>query len=237
MQTPVQHPVGISSSPKLLLTLAILGAYGAIEGVCRLVRVVPVWWKRLKGWWRSKTRDEEFYFVSRETGVFMDPDAKRFHYVRQEKVRAIKHVERIPISYRWSGTGTITPRVIPDCHILEDSPRGVGQISTTKRLILHPPLEKSKEAEYYFILDCEIGDRAPEPYVSSATSHRVDKLIIRAVFPYNQIPRRVFYIERDADGFERVKEELKLPDILTGEFRKQVLYAEPHIRYILQWES
>lgn len=127
-------------------------------------------------------------------------------------------------------------RVIPDCNVIEDVPRALGQAGTRRRLKLRPVLEKGHQTSYDFVIDCEATGRPPESFLSSRTSHRVDELLLRVVFPCNHLPRKVFYIERDGDGGETRKEELVSPDLLTGEYRKQVEFAEPHVDHRLEWE-
>jgi hypothetical protein len=147
----------------------------------------------------------------------------------------MKKLEEIPIAYNWSGQGAVREELFPAGFDLIEPPRVKGQRNVRKRIRFGKPLDKGDVAEYSLLLRCTQTGRAPEPFLGISTSHRVDELVMRVVFPANLCPNQVFYIKRNADGVEVHKETIAERDDLTGEFRKVIRYAEPHISHVLEW--
>ena len=228
---------GIYSSPKVLFWLTLLGLYGTVEGVGRLVQHVPPLYRNLIARWRSTTRDTDFYYSYRESGYIIMPGGTDFVNSRRERVVALKRIDDVPFTYKWSGEGMITEELYPDTYTLEDLPRVVGQILSRKRVKFGTPLEKGEVAEYTVLLKCKQNGNGPEPFLSSLCHHRVDELLLRVAFPENLLPDQVVYIMRNADGIEKSRELIKEKDRLTGEFHKLIRYAEPHASHVLEWQG
>jgi hypothetical protein len=230
-------PNGIYTSPRVLFWLAVLGLYGTMEGVGRLVRHIPPLYRYLKARWRSSARDTDFYYSYRESGYIIMPGGTDYVSSRRERVVALKHIEDVPFTYKWTGEGTITEELYPDTYTLEDLPRVVGQSSSRKRVKFGKALEKGDDAEYTVLLKCKQIGKGPEPLLSSLCHHRVDELLLRVAFPENLLPDQVVYIMRNADGIEKSRELIKEKDRLTGEFHKLIRYAEPHASHVLEWQG
>jgi hypothetical protein len=230
-------PNGIYTSPGVLFWLAVLGLYGTVEGVIRLVRHIPPLYRYLKARWRNNTHDTDFYFSYRENGYVVMPGGTDYVNSRRERVVALKRIEDVPFTYQWTGEGTITEELFPDIYTLEDLPRITGQRAMRKHIKFGTPLEKGKVAEYTVVLKCKQDGRPPEPFLQSRSSHRVDELLLRVAFPANLLPDQVVYIKRNADGIELSRESIKERDRLTGEFRKLIKYAEPHASHVLEWQG
>jgi hypothetical protein len=227
----------IYSSPKVLFWLTLLGLYGTAEGLGRLVRHVLPLFQNLMARWRSGTHDTDYYFSYRENGYIIMPGGTDYVNSRRERVVALKRIEDVPFTYKWSGEGTITEELFPDTYTMEDLPRVAGQRATRKHIKFGTPLEKGEVAEYTVLLKCKQDGRGPEPFLRSKSSHRVDELLLRVAFPANLMPDHVVYIKRNADGIELSRESIKERDRLTGEFRKLIKYAEPHASYVLEWQG
>jgi len=235
--SPMTDLNGIYSSPKVLFWLTVLGLYGTIEGVGRLVRQVPPFFRNLRARWRSNAHDTDFYFSYRESGYVIMPGGIDFVGTRRERVVALKRIEDVPYTYSWSGEGTIAEELFPDTYTLEVIPRAAGQTLSRRRIKFGTSLEKGKVAEYTVLLKCKQTGKAPEPFLSSRSPHRVDELLLRVVFPADLLPDQVVYIKRNADGMEIHRESIKERDRLTGEFRKLIKYAEPHVSHVLEWQG
>jgi hypothetical protein len=203
----------------------------------RLVRQVPPLYRNLKARWRNNAHDTDFYFSYRENGYIIMPGGTDFVNSRMERVVALKRLEGVPFTYKWTGEGQITEELFPDAYTLEDLPRIAGQILSRKRIKFGTALEKGKTAEYTVLLKCKQDGRGPEPFLSSKCHHRVDELLLRVAFPANLLPDHVVYVKRNADGIEIGRESIKERDRLTGEFRKLIKYAEPHVAHVLEWRT
>lgn len=228
---------GLYSSPKVLFWLTVLGLYGTAEGVGRLFRQLPPLFRKANNRWRSKAHDTDFYYSYRESGYIILPGGLDFVSSRRERVVALKRLEDVPFTYRWTGEGVVTEELFPEAYTLEDMPRISGQNQTRKRIKFGTALEKGKEAEYTILLKCKQTGRGPEPFVNAKSPHRVDELLLRVVFPSNLLPDSVVYVKRNADGVEIHRESIKERDRLTGEFRKLIKYAEPHVAHSIEWQS
>jgi hypothetical protein len=68
---------------------------------------------------------------------------------------ALKRIEVVPFTYRWSGEGSITEELFPDTFKLEKLEKLVGQTLTRRRIRFESPLDKGKEAEYTMVLKCK----------------------------------------------------------------------------------
>jgi hypothetical protein len=165
------------------------------------------------------------------------PGGTDFVSSRLERIVALRRIEGVPYTYKWSGEGTITEELFPDTYTLEKIPRTTGQTLSRRRIKFGTSLEKGKVAEYTVVLKCKQTGRAPEPFLSSRSPHRVDELLLRVVFPANLLPDQVVYLKRNADGVEIHREPIKERDRLTGEFRKLIKYAEPHVAHVLEWQG
>lgn len=216
--------------------LAVLGTYGAIEASLRLVRAIPKWAGELKRKWQYRLLDKDFYFNKRESGYRVLEDGTTYLHVRRETVVALKTITEIPVSYSWTGEGTTAETVSPSKYRLEDVPRIKGQTRIRKKLVLDAPLGKGKSVTYTFEVKCTRTGKPPETFLGSLSSHRVDDLMLRVIFPIGGVPSKVFYAERDADGNELVKEPVSDVDPISGEFRRRIPFARPHIHHILEWE-
>jgi hypothetical protein len=224
------------SSPKLLFSLAVAGAYGVIEAIGRAFRHLPPLYRRIQNRFRSHVHDTEFYYSYRESGYIIMPGGDEFVNSRRDRVVAVKRIEEVPFRYTWTGQGEVQEELFPAPYQIRQLPGGTGQ-GPQKRIRFDSPLEKGKEAEYTLLLKCKRTGKAPEPYLSSRSGHRVDELLLRVVFPANLLPEKVFYVRRDADEIEVHREQIKERDRLTGEFRKLIKYAEPHQAHIIEWQG
>src|ERR1019366_4046643 len=111
------------SSQKVLFWLAVLGLYGTCEGVGRLVKGLPPLFRRINNHLRSKTHDVDYFFAYRESGYVVMPGGSDFVNSRRERVVAVKRLEGVPFTYRWSGDGAIEEELFPDSYSLETLPR------------------------------------------------------------------------------------------------------------------
>ncbi len=231
-------PTPFYSSPQVLFWLAILGLYGTIEGVLRLVRCIPKWYRSLRNSLQSKVHDTEFYYSYRETGYIVMPGGTEFVNSRRERIVPIRRLEQVPLNYGWSGEGDISEELFPGSFRIETLSRIPGQRTTQRKMIkFDSPRERGQEVEYTLLLKCKRTGKAPEPYLSMKSPHRVDEMLLRVVFPANLLPDQVFYVRRNEDGIEQHREAIKERDALTGEFRKLIRFAEPHHQHVLEWTN
>lgn len=224
------------TSTSVLFWMTALGLYGTGEGLGRLVTKTPILYRNVVHKLRSKTHDRDFYFAYRESGYIVMPGGNDFVNSRRERIVAAKHLEDIPISYLWSGEGTISEELFPDSLRIEELPRIIGQDRVRKRLRFAKALERGEELEYTLLIKCKQNGKAPEPYLSAKSAHRVDELLLRVVFPANLVPEQVVYVRRNPDGIETHRETIKERDRLTGEFRKLIKFAEPHVEHVIEWQ-
>lgn len=225
----------IYSSPKVLFWLTAFGLYGTGEGMGRLVRNIPPMVRNIAARWKNHAHDTDYYFSYRESGYIIMPGGTDFVNSRRERVVALKHLDHVPLVYSWSGHGKITEELFPETYRMDEVPRVAGQTISRKWVKFTPPLEKGKSTEYTVLLKCKQDGKAPESFLSSQCHHRVDELLLRVVFPRDLVPSQVVYLKRNADGVETHRETIKELDRLTGEFRKLVKYAEPHVQHVLEW--
>jgi hypothetical protein len=224
------------SSPKVLFWLSLAGAYGVLEAIGRFFRHVPPLYRSLRARLRGRGHDTEFYYSYRESGYIIMPGGNEFVNSRRERVVAVKKLEEVPFQYTWTGEGEVQEELFPDTYEIRQLAGGTGQ-KPQKRVRFDATLEKGRETEYTILLKCKRTGREPQPFLSSRSSHRVDELLLRVVFPANLLPERVFYIRRNSDEIEVHREQIKERDRLTGEFRRLVKYAEPHESHIIEWQG
>lgn len=227
-------PPGIYTSAKALFWLGVAGAYGIVEAIIRAVRHLPPLYRNIARKLRSKAHDTDFYFSYRESGYIIQPGGNDFMNSRRDRLVALKRLEEVPFRYNWTGQGAVREEIFPESYRIQNLPCGTGS-GPQRRIRFDKPLEKGKEAEYTLLLHCTRTGRAPEPFLSSKSHHRVDELLLRVVFPANLLPEKVFYVRRNADDVEVHREQIKERDPLTGEFRKIIKYAEPHEGHMLVW--
>lgn len=226
---------GIYTSAKVLFWLGVAGAYGIVEAIGRAVRHLPPLYRKMMGKLRAKAHDSDFYFSYRENGYIIQPGGNEFMNSRRERIIALKRLEEVPFRYHWTGQGMVKEEIFPQSFRIQNLPSGTGY-GPQRRIRFDRPLEKGRETEYTLLLYCTRTGRAPEPFLSSRSPHRVDELLLRVVFPVNLLPEKVFYVRRNADDVEVHREQIKERDPLTGEFRKIIKYAEPHEAHMLVWE-
>jgi hypothetical protein len=217
--------------------LAILGALGAPSSFIQAWRWIRSFGNTaLLRWWRPAVLND-FYYIERDFGYRILEDGSTYLSVRKESVVSmVKQLASVPVSYLWSGGGEITPRVEPNSLSLEDRPKVVGRRATCKCVVFEKPLEKREKRTFVLILRCEVKDHQPENYVSSSSSRRVDKLILRVAFPVDRRPARVTFRILDGDGSEKSHEALECADYLTGEYRKGIRYPKPFFEHRIEWE-
>jgi hypothetical protein len=224
------------SSAKVLFWLTVFGAYGFFDGIFQAIKYIPRLWRTLQTKWRNRSTDTDYYYAYRESGYRVLQPAGNYWHVRKERIVALKPLSELPISYGWSGEGEITEEIVPDSYALVNLPKVIGHALVRKRIMLNPPLEKGQSAEYNFILRCKQTGRAPDPFLSSRSSHRVDVLLLRVVFAPSLNPQKVYYVKRNSDMAEVTKERLQDTDFLTGEYKKQIDYPEPNLYHRIEWE-
>ena len=233
------NDVSLYSSAKVLFWLTVLGTYGFIEAILRLYRYIP----RLYPWaswrWYNRTSDKEFYFRHREFSCRVYPGGQQYLVVREETVVARAKLSSVPISYQWTAQGPISERILPESLALVDAQRIKGQTSVRKRIQFKSELEKGQEQTYTFILRCCCTPNSPppEPFLSSTSNHRVDRLILRVIFPVDEMPKRVFRVEQDRDGHELARCQIELTDYVNGEYRVEIRQPRAHTTYLLEWEK
>lgn len=220
-----------------MLFLSILGAYGGIEAIFKLVRYTPRAYRALIARWQNRSAEKDYYYKYRETGYMICSDKVSFHHVRRETVVAMKKLQEVPIRYVWSGTGGTTERLIPPNYKIEDVTKAPGQTGIRKRIIFDKMLEKREEASYNFIVDCQVTGAPPETFLGSISSHRVDELVLRVVFPRDAIPQDIHYVRRNHDLQEFHREPVDSVDYLTGEVRKRIMAPQLHMYHRIEWEK
>ena len=137
----------------------------------------------------------------------------------------------------WSGAGEVTASVKPESITLEDRPRVAGRVATRKSVVFEKPVAKGESCQFVLEVRCVAAEgHQPEPFVSTASSRRVDRLILRASFPLSRMPARVSHRLLDSDGGEVSHEMLECSDPLTGEFRIDVKYPRPFFEHRIEWE-
>ncbi len=218
----------IYSSPKVLFWIGVLGLYGTVEGVGRIVRHVPPLYRRAMNGFRSKAHDTAFYYAYRENGYIVMPGGSEFISSRRERVVAVRRIEEVPYTYAWSGEGEMKSELFPSTFVMSDLPRIAGQKRERKSIKFDAALEKGKMTEYTILLHCTQTGKAPEPFLSSRSPHRVDELLMRVVFPANLLPENVVYLKRNADGIEVHREAIKERDRLTPENSESSLSTPSH---------
>ncbi len=164
-------------------------------------------------------------------------DGKTYVNVRRETVVSkIGELDSIPVNYRWSGSGEISQEVDPKEVIIRDRPRVSGKLETRISVCFEKPLKKGEKYSFTLRLRCAANDKQPEPFISSSSKRRVDKLILRVSFPLDNLPAQVTYRVLDGDGTEKSHAALDCADYLTGEYRVEARYPKPFFEHRIEWE-
>jgi hypothetical protein len=217
--------------------LAILGTLGAPSTIWKAYQWISRLWNTSFLRFRYRSIHNDFYYKNRDFGYRVMEDGVTYLNVRRETVvPLVKGVAGIPINYRWTGIGDITPTLLPNNLTLEDAPKIVGKISVRKLVRFESPLDKRREYSYNVLLSCRADNHQPEPFISSGSSRRVDNLTLRVAFPVDKRPKHVTYRVLDSDGNESAREVLDLSDPLTGEYRKEIKYPRPFSEHRIEWE-
>jgi len=236
MDAGANQAVPFYASAKVLFVLAVLGAWGAIDAALKAYKYVPRAYRWLHWRWYNRQIDKDFYFKYREAAYRIAPGKTQFLYVRKETVVALQELKEIPVSYRWTGDGKITEQVLPGNLHLTDAQRVKGQINTRKRIQVNDGLAKGEEITYTFVVRCQAGTKEPEPFLGSESSHRVDRLVLRAVFPVGEQPGTVYCVEHNADKIEIRRSQIEEYDYINGEYRVEIFQPRAHITYSIEWE-
>lgn len=224
------------SSPRVLFWLTVAGAYGLAEAILRAIHGLPKLWIAVVAKWHNRSIDKDYYYAYRESGYRILNPGNQFLHIRSEKIIALKHLEEMPISFNWSGEGEVKEKVIPESLKTVTLAKVPGYSTSRRRISLTPPLEKGQSTEYTYVVECKQIGKPPEPFLGSRSSHRVDVLVLRVVFPPTSKPKNVFYVKRNADLVEVDREHLKDVDHLTGAYSKRIEFAEPHLHHRIEWE-
>ncbi len=232
----VIDPPSLYSSTKVLFWLTVLGTYGAVEAVLKAIKFAPRVWRYGLARWHNRSTETDYYYSYRESGYrVMLPDGHYWH-VRRERVVAMGKLYDMGLSYSWSGEGTTEESIAPDSFSVTNLPSIPGHKLSRRRITFNPPLEQGQSAEYTFIVRCKQTGQPPAPFLSTRSSHRVDVLVLRVVFAPGIEPKKVDYVKRNTQLEEVTRERLPHKDFLTGEYRKQIDYPEPHIYHRIEWE-
>jgi hypothetical protein len=225
------------SNAKWIVIWGVLGAYGAIEAFFRLLHGAPKLWYSVSYRWRNRQLGNNFYYKFREASYRIFPEGRRFLYIRRETVVSTKNeLTEVPFSYRWTGDGTVTQSIIPGSFKLADAPRIRGQSSQRKSVQFDKPLAKKEEQTYTITLDCSATGKMPEDFLGSTSSHRVDQLVMRVIFPLERLPKLIFCVSLDKDGHEISRQAAPAIDPITGECRYEIMRPEAHTVYQIDWE-
>lgn len=216
--------------------LAILGAVGAPSTFWQVAKWLKSIWKTtLVQFWHPAIF-KDFYFTTRDFGYRILEDGQTYLCVRRETiVSKKKNLESIPINYNWSGVGQITEEIEPSSLRLQDRPKLAGKIETRKNIVFEKPLGKREECSLILRFRCVATDRQPQPYISSTSKRRVDKLILRVAFPLERLPTEITYRLLDGDGVEKSHSSLECSDYLTGEYRIEIKYPKPFYEHRIEW--
>jgi len=156
---------------------------------------------------------------------------------RETVVSMIKKLESIPIKYRWSGDGEISVEIEPNALAIRDRPPLAGKVDTRKSIFFEKPLDKKESCSFVIRMRCIASRHQPEPFISSMSIRRVDKLILRVAFPIDRHPSHVTYRLLDADGLETSHKALECSDHLTGEYRAEIKYPKPFYEHRIEWDE
>jgi len=220
-----------------LTYLAILGALGAPGTFVQVWRWLLRFWNTTLLQIRHPAVLKDFYFTTRDFGYRILEDGKTYLNVRRETVVSkVKGLDSIPFNYKWSGSGEITEEIEPASLTIRDRPKIAGKTATRKSVFFEQPLDKRQKCSFTLNVYCVATVRQPEPFVSSASSRRVDKLILRVAFPLSAFPARVAYRVLDVDGSEKYRKTLDCSDYLTGEYRIEIKYPKPFYEHRIEWE-
>jgi hypothetical protein len=224
------------SGAKWIVIWGLLGAYGAVEAFLRVLRGGP----RLYQWflyhWRNRHLAKDFYYKYREAAYRVSADRRSYLYVRRETVVAMKDVAEIPISYRWTGEGETEVTIAPESFSLVDAARIKGDTRTRKLIRPNAQLRKGQTAEYVFTVKCAVKGKEPEAFLGSSSSHRVDDLLLRAIFSLSHMPAHVWYVIQNPDGMEVARTSIEKFDPITGEYSVEIKRPDAHLIYIVEWE-
>lgn len=219
-----------------LVFLGILGTYGALEAGWRVIKTTPVAWRNGAYKWRNRHLSRDFYYTDREYAYRIGADSRSYLYIRRETVVALQDLKEIPISYRWTGEGDTEPTIAPDSFTLVDAARIKGQARTRKLIRPASPLKKNDTVSYAFTVNCTVDGKEPEPFIGCSSSRRVDRLVLRVIFPLAHLPSRVWYVVQNPDGQEIIRKEVEKFDPITGEYRTEIRTPDAHLIYIMDWE-
>lgn len=218
--------------------LSILGALGAPTAFIQGWRWIRTFWNTTVLHLRYPSIFTDFYFKSRDFGYRIMEDGNTYLNVRRETVVSkVNGLESIPINYKWSGDGDIGIEIEPATITLRDRPRLTGKVETRKSIVFETPLSKKQHFSFIMRMRCVATRRQPEPFVSSTSKRRVDKLILRITFPVDRRPGRVTYRLLDGDGVEQSHQTLECSDYLTGEYRAEIRYPKPLYEHRIEWEG
>lgn len=217
--------------------LGILGALGAPNVVIQALRLIRAFWNTTLLSIRHRAVLTDFYYKQRDFGYRILEDGASYLHVRRETiVSMVKSLESATVHYRWTGRGAITERVEPTSFRIVDGTAIIGKTGKRKVINFEKPLGKRKELTYTLILACRADEEPPEQFISSTSSRRVDRLILRLAFPVSQRPQNVTFRILDADGVEKARSALECCDHLTGEYRHEISYPKPFYEHRIEWE-
>jgi len=220
-----------------LTYLVILGAIGAPEVFVRACRSLKVFWNTTLLQIRHPSVFKDFYFITRDFGYRIMEDGNTYLNVRRETVVSkVKRLESIPFRYMWSGQGKIEEAIQPKTMTIRDRPKLAGKVDTRRSIFFERPLRKREKCSLVLHIKCVASEKHPEPFISSTSTRRVDKLILRVAFPLGRHPTHVAYRLLDDDGNEKSRRMLECSDYLTGEYRVEIKYPKPFYEHRIEWE-
>jgi hypothetical protein len=220
--------------PTAIIAL-ILTALGAVGGVLWVKGHVQNAWRHVKTRKAAPRQHSDFYYNSLEIGARIHDRGARWVVTRTATITSLQHeLETVDIGVRPQDQREATYSISPAESLLLTR---AGSIQGFEHFEVTPKQPLTRDERLPFVFACEFTKSSKaRDFLSWESNRRVDRLLLRVVFPDDNAYRTVKAQIVSHSG--RILEQRLLhPDVVTGEYRFEWLNISPAATYCIAWST